>query len=300
MKDVVDNTLIGAVIVVEFLFSCLCSPVDMLSYAMDHPGPATIVLISGDRDFIYALSVLRLRQYRVIVIGSQRTHSSLISLASVYVDWKIDILGKQTPACEILSSANEESKKTVNDVAVGGTLSSPPPLPIESKTQNTINRGRSTSSASDSGICSTSTRPSPNVHLECQRDLASAVPSTGNTISAPTSFLDLAKGGLHDAGNTLICPSNSESCDDSFTTIETPVTMEDDTGDSMVRVDVSGSSPETSSLASHDSQSQKVSVQQPSQLLASDRIDISSTTEDGGTTREVAISQTRRPSFWEQ
>jgi hypothetical protein len=76
-NDVVDNTLIGAVVILVFLFSYLCSTVDV-SYAVDHLGLTTIVLISGDRDFIYAISVLRLRQYRVIVIGSQRTHSSLI------------------------------------------------------------------------------------------------------------------------------------------------------------------------------------------------------------------------------
>lgn len=48
--------------------------VDMLAFAIDNPAPgkqesyakklvATICLISGDRDFVYALSTLRNRKY---------------------------------------------------------------------------------------------------------------------------------------------------------------------------------------------------------------------------------------------
>ncbi|KAF9533387.1 hypothetical protein CPB83DRAFT_471557 [Crepidotus variabilis] len=32
--------------------------VDMLAYAIDTPSPATVVIITGDRDFAYALSIL--------------------------------------------------------------------------------------------------------------------------------------------------------------------------------------------------------------------------------------------------
>ncbi|KAF6764824.1 NYN domain-containing protein [Ephemerocybe angulata] len=66
--------------------------VDMLSYAIDHPTPATFVLISGDRDFSYALSTLRLRRYRVVLITPPNTHISLTAQASVRLHWNSDVL----------------------------------------------------------------------------------------------------------------------------------------------------------------------------------------------------------------
>ncbi|KAH9901142.1 NYN domain-containing protein [Cubamyces lactineus] len=70
--------------------------VDMLTYAIDNPAPATIVLISGDRDFVYAVSVLRLRRYRVVVVAPYTAHGSLKSQASVVLDWEADIMRKTT------------------------------------------------------------------------------------------------------------------------------------------------------------------------------------------------------------
>ncbi|KAF7338468.1 DUF537-domain-containing protein [Mycena venus] len=69
--------------------------VDMLAYAMDHPAPATIILISGDREFAYAVSVLRLRRYEVVVISLPLpgAHISLKSQASLYLDWNSEVLG---------------------------------------------------------------------------------------------------------------------------------------------------------------------------------------------------------------
>ena len=66
----------------------------MLTYAIDNPAPATIVLISGDRDFVYAVSVLRLRRYRVVVVAPYTAHGSLKSQASVVLDWEADIMRK--------------------------------------------------------------------------------------------------------------------------------------------------------------------------------------------------------------
>ncbi|KAI0831045.1 NYN domain-containing protein [Trametes gibbosa] len=70
--------------------------VDMLTYAIDNPAPATIVLISGDRDFVYAVSVLCLRRYRVVVVAPYTAHNSLKSQASVVLDWEADIMGRTT------------------------------------------------------------------------------------------------------------------------------------------------------------------------------------------------------------
>jgi uncharacterized LabA/DUF88 family protein len=75
-------------------FSPFVGEADMMAYAIDYPAPATIVLISGDRDFVYALSVLRLGRYRIILMASRSVHTSLVPLASLYADWDVDILGK--------------------------------------------------------------------------------------------------------------------------------------------------------------------------------------------------------------
>ncbi|TFK26435.1 DUF537-domain-containing protein [Coprinopsis marcescibilis] len=66
--------------------------VDMLLYAMDNTPPATFVLITGDRDFAYAISVLRLRQYDVVVLSPTHCHSSLTLQATACLDWTRDVL----------------------------------------------------------------------------------------------------------------------------------------------------------------------------------------------------------------
>ncbi|TFK53045.1 DUF537-domain-containing protein [Heliocybe sulcata] len=66
--------------------------VDMLGFAIDHPAPATVILISGDRDFAYAVSVLRLRMYRVIVITPKASSASIKYSASEVLDWDRDIV----------------------------------------------------------------------------------------------------------------------------------------------------------------------------------------------------------------
>ena len=68
----------------------------MLAYAIDNSPPSTIVLISGDRDFAYALSVLRLRRYRVVLITLPSAHASLVSQATLHFDWALDVLRPQS------------------------------------------------------------------------------------------------------------------------------------------------------------------------------------------------------------
>jgi len=69
--------------------------VDMLAFALDHPSPATIVLISGDRDFVYALSTLRNRRYTVVLIVPNRgAHIILKSQANVILEWRYDVLNQ--------------------------------------------------------------------------------------------------------------------------------------------------------------------------------------------------------------
>ncbi|CDO76527.1 hypothetical protein BN946_scf184750.g7 [Trametes cinnabarina] len=85
--------------------------VDMLTYAIDNPAPATILLISGDRDFVYAVSVLRLRRYRVVVVAPFTAHASLKSQATVVLDWDADIMRKTSTRTQ----APETSQALVDD-----------------------------------------------------------------------------------------------------------------------------------------------------------------------------------------
>ncbi|KAF7304721.1 NYN domain-containing protein [Mycena kentingensis (nom. inval.)] len=80
--------------------------VDMLAFVMDNPN-ATFILISGDRDFAYAVSTLRLRKYEVVVV-SIAAHTSLKNQASVWLDWNIHVLG-HLPASPSTSSDTQSS-----------------------------------------------------------------------------------------------------------------------------------------------------------------------------------------------
>jgi len=67
--------------------------VDMLAFALDTPPPATIVLISGDRDFVYALSTLRNRKYNIVLIVPNKGASIILkSQANMILEWKYDVL----------------------------------------------------------------------------------------------------------------------------------------------------------------------------------------------------------------
>lgn len=60
----------------------------MLAFAIDNPPPATIVLISGDKDFVYALGVLRNRRYNIVlVVPSRGAPIILRSQANTILEW---------------------------------------------------------------------------------------------------------------------------------------------------------------------------------------------------------------------
>ncbi|KAK1222781.1 hypothetical protein PQX77_014349 [Marasmius sp. AFHP31] len=70
--------------------------VDMLTFAIDNESDgSTIVLISGDRDFAYPVSILRFRMCQVIVISPTLpgAHLSLRSQASTFLDWTVMVSG---------------------------------------------------------------------------------------------------------------------------------------------------------------------------------------------------------------
>ncbi|KDQ08357.1 hypothetical protein BOTBODRAFT_166064 [Botryobasidium botryosum FD-172 SS1] len=67
--------------------------IDMMAWCLDNATPATVVLISGDRDFVYAISVIRQRRYNVVlVVPPQGAHITLKSQANLVLEWRYDVL----------------------------------------------------------------------------------------------------------------------------------------------------------------------------------------------------------------
>ena len=64
----------------------------MVAHALDNSASSTLVLISGDRVLAYALSILRLRCYRVVVIAPDTAHFSVLAHASLSFNWGVDVL----------------------------------------------------------------------------------------------------------------------------------------------------------------------------------------------------------------
>ena len=94
---------------VNHAVTLISRPVDIMAFIKDNPSPATVILISGDRDFAYLLSTLRWRKYKVVLISnSYMTHESLTVQASVVYDWQSDILKPQPPS-KLLKALRETS-----------------------------------------------------------------------------------------------------------------------------------------------------------------------------------------------
>ena len=65
----------------------------MLAFAIDNRAPATVVLITGDRDFAYAISLLKLRGYNTLVVVPFAAHASLKMQANKVLQWQGEVLG---------------------------------------------------------------------------------------------------------------------------------------------------------------------------------------------------------------
>jgi len=106
-KDVVDKVML----------------VDMMAYMADNLVPATIILISGDRDFAYGVSVLRQRRYRIVVVVPYAAHDSLTFQASETLRWDVDILGK--PPMERMNAASHDPQYPTTQTPVPAADASP-------------------------------------------------------------------------------------------------------------------------------------------------------------------------------
>ena len=68
--------------------------VDMMMFALDHKPPAAVVLISGDRDFVYACSALQNRGYNVILFTPPSgAPEVLLENCNIVCDLRADVLG---------------------------------------------------------------------------------------------------------------------------------------------------------------------------------------------------------------
>ncbi|KAF8633749.1 hypothetical protein AX17_004405 [Amanita inopinata Kibby_2008] len=65
--------------------------VDMVAHAIDHQR-CTFLVVTGDRNLAYAVSLLRLRKYRVVVVAPRNVHPTLTAQASESIDWDAEIL----------------------------------------------------------------------------------------------------------------------------------------------------------------------------------------------------------------
>jgi hypothetical protein len=103
--------------------------VDLLAFAIDHPPPATIVLISGDKDFVYALSTLRNRRYKIILIVPNRgAHIILKSQANAILEWRYDVLNQDIWALQQNQVTQGVSQNPIHDKTSPGSDTSSTPL----------------------------------------------------------------------------------------------------------------------------------------------------------------------------
>ncbi|KAG2147326.1 NYN domain-containing protein [Suillus cothurnatus] len=121
--------------------------VDMIAFAVDNPSPATIILIAGDRDYAYAVSTLRLRQYNVVLIvpPAPNIPQSLESQASVVVDWNFAILGKPTEANTAPNSdtASGDATQPASTFTPKKVAITTPETPVRPKFESVASRARS-------------------------------------------------------------------------------------------------------------------------------------------------------------
>jgi hypothetical protein len=80
------------VTLIDCIVTDLVRIVDLIAHALDNPPPATVVLISGDRDFVYAVSILRLRKYNVVLLAPSAVHSSLRQQVTIAYEWPRSVL----------------------------------------------------------------------------------------------------------------------------------------------------------------------------------------------------------------
>lgn len=135
-KDVADKMIIA----------------DLMAFALDVPPPARIVLISGDRDFAYPLSLIRGRGYQIVLFTPPVGAVPILEASANYVArWRQDVLGMERDGFGRLYASSTPSK----------------PLPRSSSpsrhgraTPSKSSSSSSTNAASSSAMAPTTSTPS--------------------------------------------------------------------------------------------------------------------------------------------
>ncbi|KZP20077.1 hypothetical protein FIBSPDRAFT_1045141 [Athelia psychrophila] len=139
---------------------------DMLVYAMDHPAPATLVVISDDNQLTYVCSILRMRKYRVVVISSSHGGHLMKRRASVLIDWS-ELMGtiSEDEDSELFSRLVQSAGDDASDAASTSNLSRGSPSEVVSPVSHMKTDARSSLRAS-SGNSDVSSRSSTTLGPE--------------------------------------------------------------------------------------------------------------------------------------
>ncbi|KAG9004666.1 hypothetical protein FRB90_010791 [Tulasnella sp. 427] len=99
---------------------------DMMAFAYDNPQPAVVILISGDGDFAYAVSVLRSQLYSVILVHqSSNAHSNLVAQPDIAVNGD-NLFGRDwEKALAVLPTLVHKEPASIRSRAIEPTTNSP-------------------------------------------------------------------------------------------------------------------------------------------------------------------------------
>jgi hypothetical protein len=92
--------------------------IDIMAFAIDHPSPATIVLISGDQDFVYSLAALRNRRYTIVLIAPNSSVPIILkSQANAVLEWRYmfneEILNMEPFSLNLMGNSTNQSENMI-------------------------------------------------------------------------------------------------------------------------------------------------------------------------------------------
>ncbi len=79
-----------------------------MAFAMENPSPAVIVLIAGDRDYAYSVSLLRNHRYSIVILPPPSGADELLQQAS-FVFHPNDLFGRQMVALPERTSTSQKN-----------------------------------------------------------------------------------------------------------------------------------------------------------------------------------------------
>lgn len=101
--------------------------VDLITYAQECLKRATIVILTGDRDFAYALSILRFRQHNILLIPNESATSLLTNQASIVCDYQTVTANLPREETHTTSSSRRSSNATTSS----SSARSRPPVVVD-------------------------------------------------------------------------------------------------------------------------------------------------------------------------